>query len=131
MNHDTVREAAAKLVAAFGHHRADDYFDCFAESATFVFHNVPRTLRSREEYRTLWAEWETDSGFRVLQCRSSNGTEQVLGDVAVFTHDVTTVIRTAEGDETLLERETIVFARNPGQRWLAVHEHLSPAPAAK
>jgi ketosteroid isomerase-like protein len=26
------------------------------------------------------------------------------------------------------ERETIVFRREPDGRWLAVHEHLSPAP---
>ena len=31
------------------------------------------------------------------------------------------------GEETLHERETIVFAREEDGRWLAVHEHLSAA----
>jgi hypothetical protein len=42
-------------------------------------------------------------------------------------HDVTTVIRTRPGEQTLTERETIVFLRD-GDRWIAVHEHLSPQP---
>ena len=42
-------------------------------------------------------------------------------------HDVTTVIRTRTGEQTLTERETIVFRRD-GDRWTAVHEHLSPQP---
>jgi ketosteroid isomerase-like protein len=40
---------------------------------------------------------------------------------------VTTVVRTAPGEQTLRERETIVFRREAG-RWVAVHEHLSPLP---
>jgi ketosteroid isomerase-like protein len=53
----------------------------------------------------------------------------MLGDdVGVFTHDVLTNVR-IEGKETeQRERETIVFRREPDGRWLAVHEHLSPAP---
>jgi ketosteroid isomerase-like protein len=31
-------------------------------------------------------------------------------------------------EQTLPERETIVFRRAGGGRWLAVHEHLSPQP---
>jgi hypothetical protein len=34
---------------------------------------------------------------------------------------------TRAGQETLSERETIVFRRE-GHRWAAVHEHLSPRP---
>jgi ketosteroid isomerase-like protein len=52
---------------------------------------------------------------------------QDLGDAGVFSHDVTTVIRTRPGEQTLTERETIVFRRD-GDRWTAVHEHLSPQP---
>lgn len=120
--------AAADLVAAFGDHRVTDYFACFAESATFVFHNVRRVLRSRADYQRLWTEWERDLGFRVLDCRSSDQAVDVLGETAVFTHEVRTTARTSEGEETLLERETIVFRRTPDGAWLAVHEHLSPMP---
>jgi ketosteroid isomerase-like protein len=123
-----VLQAAADLVAAFGDHRVADYFACFDEAATFVFHNVLRPLRSRADYQRLWAEWERSLAFRVLDCRSTNQAVQVLDDVAVFTHDVRTTTRTSEGEETLLERETIVFRRTPGGTWLAVHEHLSPMP---
>lgn len=52
---------------------------------------------------------------------------QDLGDVAIFSHDVTTDVRTRAGDETVRERETSVF-RRAGGRWPAVHEHLSPQP---
>ena len=54
---------------------------------------------------------------------------QVFGDVAVFTHRVRTTVSTHEGEAVLHERETIVFAQREG-RWLGVHEHLSPDPAA-
>ena len=123
-----VLRAAADLVAAFGEHRVADYFACFDERATFVFHDVALPLRSRAEYERLWAQWEHDLGFRVLDCRSTGQDVQVLGDVAVFTHDVRTITRTADVEETLLERETIVFRRTPDGRWVAVHEHLSPMP---
>jgi hypothetical protein len=46
----------------------------------------------------------------------------------IFTHSVRTRVRTHQGTDELVERETIVFAR-AGHRWLAVHEHLSPMPA--
>ena len=121
-----VRRAATELVAAFGEHRVDDYFACFAESATFVFHNVRQPLRSRAEYRELWRGWERDHGFRIRDCRSGNAMVTLLGDAAVYTHDVLTTVETSKGEETLLERETIVFARHDDDRWLAVHEHLSP-----
>jgi hypothetical protein len=82
-----------------------------------------------QEYRDVWRQWERESGFRVLDCRSSNRRVDVYGTSAVFTHDVlTTVENTDEGSEPVQtvtsERETIVFARFD-RRWLAVHEHLS------
>jgi len=126
-----VLQAAANLVAAFGDHRVQDYFASFHESATFVFHNVRRPLRSRAEYEQLWADWECQLDFRVLECRSSNQAVDRYGDISVFTHDVRTRTSTFEGEETLLERETIVFRRASDNRWLAVHEHLSPMPSAK
>jgi ketosteroid isomerase-like protein len=126
-----VLRAAAHLVEAFGEHRVADYFACFDESATFVFHNVRRRLRSRADYQQLWAEWERDLDFRILDCRSTNQAVNALGDVAVLTHDVRTTTSTSDGEETLLERETIVFRRTPGSAWLAVHEHLSPMPGGE
>lgn len=50
------------------------------------------------------------------------------GDAAIFVHDVRTRVRLGGSEETLLERETIVFVRRAGEGWRAVHEHLSPAP---
>jgi ketosteroid isomerase-like protein len=123
-----VAAAAEQLVAAFAEGRVDDYFACFADDATFVFHTTPERLESREAYRSLWRRWEAEDGFRVLACASSHQLVAPLGDdAAVFVHDVATRVTTSAGDEDLRERETIVFARRQG-RWLAVHEHLSPAP---
>ena len=124
---DEVRKAVDRIVAAFGAERLDEYFSCFAPDATFVFHTTPERLRSPDEYRALWARWVADDAFHVRSCRTSDTRVQVLGEVAVVTHDVETEISTNAGDETLHERETIVLARRSGD-WLAVHEHLSPRP---
>jgi ketosteroid isomerase-like protein len=126
----SVAEAAEHLVAAFGAGRVEDYFACFAPDATFVFYTTPERLESRDAYRELWRRWETEDGFRVVSCTSSNPLITPLGeDVAVFVHDVATTVATHEGEESLSERETIVFARRD-DGWLAVHEHLSPSPEA-
>jgi ketosteroid isomerase-like protein len=130
MSERDVRDAADRLVAAFAAGRLDDYFGCFDPAATFVFHTTPERLESPAEYRALWDRWAREDGFEVLSCASSDAHVQLLGeDAAVFTHDVATRVRTTAGEEDLRERETIVFARRDG-RWLAVHEHLSPAPSA-
>jgi ketosteroid isomerase-like protein len=53
----------------------------------------------------------------------------MLGDdVGVFTHSVLTNVMMNEAETEQRERETIVFRRGADGRWLAVHEHLSPAP---
>ena len=123
-----VRAAAAALVAAFGTHDVDGYFGAFAPDATFLFHTTPRLLESRAAYEAEWRAWEED-GFRVLACESWSQEVQVLtADVAVFTHRVRTRVRTAERDQDLAERETIVFQRQSDGRWLGVHEHLSAEP---
>ena len=135
MTEDAEREvldAAAGVVAAFGSHDTAAYFAGFRTDATFVFHTSPEPLRSRADYERLWASWEED-GFHVLGCTSSEQHVQLLGDradVAVFTHRVATrLLPGADADEEVLdERETIVFVRD-GDRWLAVHEHLSAVPA--
>ena len=125
---DTVAAAAERLVSAFAGGRVEDYFACFAADATFVFHTTPDRLESLDAYRRLWREWEREDGFRVVSCTSSNPLVTQLGeDVAVFAHDVATTVSTSAGVQSLRERETIVFARRAGD-WLAVHEHLSPAP---
>jgi hypothetical protein len=63
----------------------------------------------------------------VLSCACAQPVVQDLGDAGVFSHEVTTVIRTRLGEQTLTERETIVFRRD-GNSWTAAHEHLSPHP---
>ena len=120
--------AAAALVAAFGAHDTAAYFACFAPDASFVFHTTPDRLPDRAAYERLWAAWEADDGFRVHGCTSSAGEVHLFGDAAVFVHDVSTDVELAGDREVVQERETIVFARQDGGRWLAVHEHLSPEP---
>ncbi|MFF3561814.1 YybH family protein [Streptomyces sp. NPDC002574] len=123
-----VLRAADDLVAAFAEGRLDDYFRAFAPDATFVFHTTAQRIESVAEYRRVWARWVAEDGFRVLSCRSSDRMVQQWDDTAVFTHTVETRISTRSGEETLHERETIVFRRGEEGRWPAVHEHLSPAP---
>ncbi|OLP72234.1 DUF4440 domain-containing protein, partial [Salmonella enterica subsp. enterica serovar Javiana] len=121
-----VLAAADALVSAFASGDSAAYFACFAPEATFVFHTTPQRLGSRAEYEALWAQWVEEDGFAVVSCASSDQVVQVLGpDVAVFAHDVATVVDVAGAREELAERETIVFVRRDGA-WVAVHEHLSP-----
>lgn len=119
--------AADAIVAAFGRHDSKAYFALFAPEATFVFHTTPRRLDSRADYEAEWAKWEKDDGFRVRSCRSTNQKAQLFGDVAVFSHSTRTELSTKQGDDILLERETIIFHRRGG-KWVAVHEHVSPDP---
>jgi ketosteroid isomerase-like protein len=124
-----VLQAAAALVDAFGSHDTEAYFARFAADATFTFYTAVEPLRSRSDYEALWASWEREDGFHVLSCDSSDQFVQVVGgneDIGIFTHRVSTTVRTNEGTETVEERETIVFSQGPDGRWLAVHEHLSP-----
>jgi ketosteroid isomerase-like protein len=122
-----VLEAADGLVTAFGEGRVDDYFAYFHPEATFIFYTTDRRLESTAEWRLMWDRLVREDDFRVLECFSRERRVQDLGDSAVFTHDVETLISTRSGEETLHERETIVFARQEDGSWLAVHEHLSPA----
>ncbi len=125
--HDEVLAAAAAIVDDFGHHRTAAYFAGFSEDATFVFYTHTDILRSRSEYEALWSSWETNDGFRVHGCTSTNGAVTLITDSsAVFTHEVESSVEFAGEISTVHERETIVFVRNEG-RWHAVHEHLSPA----
>ena len=123
-----VRRAADALVSAFGRGDVEAYFACFAPEATFLFHTTDRLLRSTDEYRREWGQWVAEDGFRVVECTATDRVVQLLGDTAVLTHRVRTTGATNEGQDVLHERETIVFALQDDGRWLAVHEHLSPAP---
>jgi ketosteroid isomerase-like protein len=127
---DEVLTAARHLVDMFGRHDTAAYFDCFAPEATFIFYTTAARLRSRAEYERLWADWEREDEFRVLSCTSAGQVVQVLGDAAIFSHDVSTVVHTRAGEDTVLERESIVFRRRRDGSWVAVHEHLSPQPGA-
>ncbi len=128
VSEEQVKTAANALIAAFGAHQTEDYFRAFRPDATFVFHSSPERFESRAAYRAEWERWEREDGFRVLACTSSEQMVQVVGDAAVFVHSLVTRVGLAAGEETVCERETIVFARQNGGPWLAVHEHLSPAP---
>lgn len=128
VSEEQVKTAANALIAAFGAHQTEDYFRAFRPDATFVFYSSPERFESRAAYRAEWERWEREDGFRVLACTSSGQTIQVVGDAAVFTHSLVTRVGLEAGEETVRERETIVFARQQGESWLAVHEHLSPDP---
>lgn len=126
-----VQDAADRLVAAFASTDTERYFAAFSPSATFIFHPEPESLGSRSEYREVWETW-VGSGWKVLDCRSSEQNIQMLGTTAIFTHRVATLVRTGPGRRTLAsdERETIIFTRTETGDVLAVHEHLSAVPAA-
>jgi ketosteroid isomerase-like protein len=125
-----VRRAAGALVAAFGSGDLDTYFGCFADDATFLFHTTGRLLTSTQDHRREWARWVDEDGFRVLACVTEDTVVRVHGDLAVLTHRVRTTVATHAGTDELRERESIVFARQDDDRWLAVHEHLSADPGA-
>ena len=122
-----IHSAADALVDACARHDRDAYFAAFAPEATFLFYNLDRPLDGRAAYEAEWALWEKRDGFRVLACRSTERRIRLVGDVAIFTHAVETDLSVGGETVTNNERETIVFARDPAGRWLAVHEHLSAA----
>ncbi len=124
-----VLAAVDALVAAFGSHDSKAYFDAFSPEATFIFYNLDRALANRDEYEAEWALWERRDGFKVTGCRSTERSIQILGEVAIFTHLVETELLLAGEPVINHERETIVFAKQADDRWLAVHEHLSALPA--
>jgi ketosteroid isomerase-like protein len=123
-----VAQAAADLVAAFGRHDTEAYFRCFDPQATFVFYTHDTVLPSTAQYQDLFATWEREDGFRVLSCQSDQPQITMIdATTAIFVHHVTTTLLMAGTEQTVHERETIVFHHTNGQ-WRAVHEHLSPQP---
>jgi hypothetical protein len=124
---DDVKKAAGELVGHFGASRVSEYFQCFSQSADFIFYTHTERLKSRKAYEELWKTWETEMNFKILSCTSSDQDIKLVGnDVAIFTHNVSTDVSTNAGVETVSERETIVFELKNGA-WIAIHEHLSPA----
>lgn len=120
------RAAYDRLMDAFVRASTDEYFDCFHKDASFVFPGEP-VLDSRAEYRATWSRWQ-DEGVRFENVIADDIRIRVIGTTAVVTHSIQTKV-VAEGSSSVeRERETIVFA-NVGDRWLAVHEHLSPQEA--
>ena len=151
LTENEVLAATDELMNAFRQTDCEAYFACFTSDATFVFPDQDARLENRVAYEHLWAEWVA-SGWQVLECTSTDRRVQLAGDTAVLSHTVRTRIATGEdegedegenegeddgegdggrtGTDELHERETIVFHRQAGGRLLAVHEHLSGAPAA-
>lgn len=124
-----VLKAANDLIAAFGNHRRDEYFSCFAPESTFIFYSSDRTFYSRDAYEKEWRTWE-DSGLRFVSCDSTDQRVTELGPgVFLFTHRVRTTLRQGGSSQQLEERESIVFRLDPNGGYLAVHEHLSPYPS--
>ncbi|HEX7247415.1 MAG TPA: nuclear transport factor 2 family protein [Actinomycetota bacterium] len=124
-----VEAAASAIVDAFAATDGPRYFATFAPDATFVFHSEPSRLDDRGAYERLWDEWVA-SGWRVVSCASSDRRVQPFPGGAVFTHSVETAVETPDGPDSYRERETIVFRTDPNRGLVAVHEHLSPMPAA-
>ncbi len=129
LTYDEVSAAATALVEAFSRTDTDAYFASFDPDATFVFYPEDSRLENRAQYQELWASW-VDSGWRVVACASTDQRIQLIGSTAIFSHSVETTINVAGDAETLNERETIVFSRGADGQILAIHEHLSPVPAA-
>jgi ketosteroid isomerase-like protein len=126
-NNQGVLQQAAHLVSCFAQHDFDKYFECFADDAVFIFHTSNNVLRNKAEYQKEWKKWEQEWGFKVESCKSTNQIVQLFNDVAIFSHTVDTTLNTSDGKKSFTERETIVF-QFQNDKWIAVHEHLSPMP---
>lgn len=124
-----VLAAADSIVAAFTATDTEAYFAGFDQSASFIFHPEEVRLDTRAAYEELWAGWVA-SGWRVTACVSSDRLVQVFPGGAVFSHTVATSVTTPEGDDSYVERESIIFKLVEGGTLLAVHEHLSTVPSA-
>ncbi len=124
---DSIDQYADSLVQAFGSNRVSDYFDHFAQDATFIFYTHKNIMYSRQDYINLWDRWVRESDFSVISCVTQNRNIQFVGkSTTILTHEVTTVVSVDGAPEELHERETIVFHKD-SNGWQAVHEHLSPA----
>ena len=118
-----VLEACERLVSAFREGR--DKFGSFADQATIV--DGGRWFGSLAEYRSAWDAWKEKIGHLPIPASVETRVMslQMLGDTAVLVHSIESRERTDA--ETEREIETIVFGRQPGGRWLIVHQRLSAA----
>ena len=115
--------AYERLVSAFREGR--DKFPSFADDATIV--DGGRWFASLAEYRGAWEAWVAEHGPLVPESVETQVLDlRVLGDTAVLIQSVESRERTETGEETEQEIETIVFGRQPDDRWLVIHQHLSP-----
>lgn len=124
---EAVLAAADAIVEAFAATDTEAYFAGFAEDASFVFHPESARLDSRAEYETLWQSWLADH-WRVTACDSRDRLVQTFPGGAVFSHTVATSIDSADGPDSYVERESIIFRVTADGGLTAVHEHLSTVP---
>lgn len=120
-----VRQAYERLMNAFASGDPNEYFACFHEDASFLFPGEP-LLEPRSAYRSAWSRWERE-GVRFTDVVADDVRVRAFGDTAVVTHRIATTVNAREKATVDRERESIIFARS-ADRWLAVHEHLSPEP---
>ena len=125
---DAVLAAADAIIDAFAATDTDAYFAGFDADASFIFHPEPARLNSRSEYEALWAGWVA-SGWRVTGCESTDRLVQVFAGGAVFSHTVATSIDSADGPDSYVERESIIFRAEHDGSLIAIHEHLSTVPS--
>ncbi|WP_427869608.1 YybH family protein [Leucobacter luti] len=124
-----VLAAADAIIEAFAATDTAAYFAGFAPDASFIFHPEPARLDSRAAYEQLWAGWLA-SGWKVTACSSTDRLVQVFPGGAVFSHTVATSIDSADGPDSYVERESIIFrVDDAGSGLVAIHEHLSTVPA--
>ncbi|WP_053353962.1 YybH family protein [Leucobacter musarum] len=126
-----VLAAADAIIEAFAATDTEAYFAGFADDASFIFHPEASRLNSRAEYEALWAGWVA-SGWRVTSCSSTDRLVQTFPGGAIFSHTVATSIDSADGPDSYVERESIIFRADSDQSdgLVAVHEHLSTVPDA-
>ena len=123
-----VLEAYERLVSAFREGRWDDKFACFAPEATVV--DGAQWFGSLDEYRSAWERWAAgqQDGSAILSVDTRVMKLHMLGEAAVLVHSIHSRQRTDEGEETVHERETVVFGKQFDGRSLVVHQHLSSQP---
>lgn len=124
-----VLDAADAIIDAFAATDTTAYFAGFSADASFIFHPEPARLNSRAEYEALWAGW-IESGWKVTSCSSTDRLVQVFDGGAVFSHTVATSIDSADGPDSYVERESIIFRAEADGGLVAIHEHLSTVPDA-
>lgn len=122
-----VLAAADAIIEAFAATDTGAYFSGFSEDASFIFHPEPARLDSRAAYKALWAGWVA-SGWRVTACSSTDRLVQTFPGGAVFSHTVATSIDSADGPDSYIERESIIFRVAETGGLVAIHEHLSTVP---